>query len=33
MRKRLEDVGGRFSIEPGREKGAVVQLSAPVRKR
>jgi signal transduction histidine kinase len=33
MRKRLEDVGGSFAIEPGPEKGAVVRLSAPIKKR
>jgi ligand-binding sensor domain-containing protein/signal transduction histidine kinase len=30
MRKRMEDVGGSFAIEPGSEGGAVVKLSAPV---
>ncbi len=29
MRKRMEDVGGTFAIEPGSEGGAVVRLSAP----
>ncbi len=32
MRKRLEDVGGSFSIAPAPEKGAVVRLSAPIKK-
>ncbi|MBC8094540.1 MAG: ATP-binding protein, partial [Akkermansiaceae bacterium] len=31
MRKRLEDVGGSFSIAPAPEKGAVVRLSAPIK--
>jgi len=30
MRKRMEDVGGAFAIEPGSEGGAVVKLSAPI---
>ncbi len=30
MRKRMEDVGGSFAIEPGAEGGAVVKLSAPI---
>jgi signal transduction histidine kinase len=30
MRKRMEDVGGSFSIGPGPERGAVVRLTAPL---
>jgi signal transduction histidine kinase len=30
MRKRMEDIGGEFSIEPAPELGAVVRLSAPI---
>jgi signal transduction histidine kinase len=30
MRKRMEDVGGSFSISPAPEGGAVVRLSAPL---
>jgi signal transduction histidine kinase len=32
MRKRMEDVGGEFSIEPGPERGTVVRLTAPLAK-
>lgn len=32
MRKRMEDVGGNFSIGPADEKGTVVRLTAPVTK-
>jgi signal transduction histidine kinase len=32
MRKRLEDVGGSFSIEPAREKGALVRMKVPIKK-
>jgi signal transduction histidine kinase len=31
MRKRLEDVGGSFSIGPAPEHGAIVRLGAPIR--
>jgi len=30
MRKRMEDVGGRFEINPGAERGTVVRLTAPL---
>jgi signal transduction histidine kinase len=30
MRKRMEDVGGRFSIEPGPKGGTVVGLTVPL---
>ena len=30
MRKRLEDIGGEFSIGPGAEGGTRVQLTAPL---
>lgn len=30
MRKRMEDVGGQFSIDPGTERGTVVRLTAPL---
>jgi signal transduction histidine kinase/ligand-binding sensor domain-containing protein len=33
MRKRLEDIHGAFSIEPGAERGSIVRLSAPVKQR
>jgi signal transduction histidine kinase len=33
MRKRLEDINGAFSIEPGAERGSVVRLSAPIKQR
>jgi len=29
MRKRMEDVGGDFSIAPGAEGGTLVRLTAP----
>jgi ligand-binding sensor domain-containing protein/signal transduction histidine kinase len=31
MRKRMEDIGGSFSIGPGREGGAMVRLTFPLR--
>jgi signal transduction histidine kinase/ligand-binding sensor domain-containing protein len=31
MRKRMEDVGGSFSIGPAAEKGTIVKLTAPLR--
>ena len=31
MRKRMEDVGGNFSIGPAPEKGTVVRLTAPIK--
>lgn len=33
MRRRMEDVGGSFTIEPVPEKGALVRLTAPIRSR
>jgi signal transduction histidine kinase len=30
MRKRMEDVGGSFTIEPAPVKGALVRLTAPL---
>jgi len=33
MRRRMEDVGGEFVLEPGRERGTRVRLVAPLRKR
>ncbi len=33
MRKRMEDVGGEFSIGPGSERGTLVRLTAPLAKR
>ena len=30
MRKRMEDIGGSFSIGPGRERGALVRLTIPI---
>ncbi len=33
MRKRMEDVGGSFSIGPAAEKGAIVRLTAPIKNR
>jgi signal transduction histidine kinase len=30
MRKRMEDVGGTFDLQPGAERGTVVRLSAPL---
>ncbi len=33
MRKRMEDVGGSFSIGPAPEKGAIVRLAAPIKNR
>ena len=30
MRKRMEDIGGRFSIEPGQNGGTVVSLAVPM---
>jgi ligand-binding sensor domain-containing protein/signal transduction histidine kinase len=32
MRKRMEDVGGQFSIGPGAEGGAVVRLTVPIQR-
>lgn len=32
MRKRMEDVGGGFALEPGPERGTVVRLTAPLGK-
>ena len=32
MRKRMEDVGGEFILEPGTERGTRVRLTAPLRK-
>lgn len=32
MRKRMEDVGGGFALEPGAERGTRVRLTAPLRK-
>lgn len=32
MRKRMEDVGGQFSITPGPENGTVVRLSVPMKR-
>jgi signal transduction histidine kinase len=32
MRRRMEDIGGAFSITPGPERGAIVRLTAPVGK-
>jgi signal transduction histidine kinase len=32
MRKRMEDVGGTFTIKPGAERGTIVQLTAPIAK-
>jgi signal transduction histidine kinase len=32
MRKRMEDVGGEFVLEPGEERGTRVRLTAPLRK-
>jgi ligand-binding sensor domain-containing protein/signal transduction histidine kinase len=31
MRKRMEEIGGQFSIGPGAEGGAVVRLTAPIK--
>jgi signal transduction histidine kinase len=31
MRKRMEDIGGTFSFEPGVDGGSIVRLSAPLR--
>jgi len=31
MRKRMEEVGGTFSLEPGRESGALVRLTVPLK--
>jgi signal transduction histidine kinase len=33
MRKRMEDVGGEFALEPGAERGTRVRLTAPLGKR
>jgi Signal transduction histidine kinase len=33
MRKRMEDVGGNFSIGPAAEQGTVVRLTAPTARR
>jgi ligand-binding sensor domain-containing protein/signal transduction histidine kinase len=32
MRKRMEDVGGTFTMKPGAERGTIVQLTAPIAK-
>jgi signal transduction histidine kinase len=32
MRKRMEDVGGTFTMQPGAERGTIVRLIAPVTK-
>jgi signal transduction histidine kinase len=32
MRKRLEDVGGSFAIGPASERGAIVRLTASIKK-
>ena len=33
MRKRMEDVGGSFSIEPAKGQGTVVRFTAPIKNR
>ena len=33
MRKRMEDVGGNFSMEPGTKHGTIVRLTSPIGKR
>lgn len=33
MRKRMEDVGGKFTMTPGAERGTVVRLTSPITKR
>ncbi len=33
MRKRMEDVGGEFTMQPGAERGTIVRLTAPITKR
>jgi signal transduction histidine kinase len=33
MRKRMEDVGGEFSMQPGAQRGTIVRLSSPINKR
>jgi signal transduction histidine kinase len=33
MRKRMEDVGGTFTLGPAPEKGTLVRLSAPIKNR
>jgi signal transduction histidine kinase/ligand-binding sensor domain-containing protein len=33
MRKRMEDIGGEFVLEPGRDGGAVVRLTVPLKKK
>lgn len=33
MRKRMEDVGGTFEMQPGAERGTIVRLTAPITKR
>jgi signal transduction histidine kinase len=33
MRKRMEDVGGNFTLSPAPEKGSLVRLSAPIKNR
>jgi signal transduction histidine kinase len=33
MRKRMEDVGGTFTMQPGAERGTVVRLTSPITKR
>ena len=32
MRKRMEDIGGSFAISPGSENGAIIRLTAPLKK-
>ena len=33
MRKRMEDVGGTFTMDPGAERGTIVRLTSPITKR
>ncbi len=33
MRKRMEDVGGTFTMKPGDERGTIVRLTSPITKR
>ncbi|TSA40623.1 MAG: hypothetical protein D4R57_01595 [Verrucomicrobiales bacterium] len=33
MRKRMEDVGGAFAMDPGAERGTIVRLTSPITKR
>jgi hypothetical protein len=32
MRKRMEDIGGEFALEPAPERGAIVRLTVPLKK-